>query len=51
MDLIEDDQREFIFKEKELELMTISNLFDINVYQSSIWDESLYRVFYYSERL
>jgi len=43
MDLIPEDQREQIFKKKEIELQNISNPTKITCFATSIWDETLYK--------
>jgi Ras-related GTP-binding protein A/B len=43
MDLITEEQRDFVFKQKESELRSVSMPQKINVFRTSIWDETLYR--------
>lgn len=44
MDLIEEDQREAIFKERTLQLKKLSLPLDCKCFSTSIWDETLYKV-------
>jgi len=43
MDLVPEDQRESIFKQRENELKQISLPLKINCFRTSIWDETLYK--------
>eukprot|EP00298_Acanthocystis_sp_HF-20_P009847 c18534_g2_i1.p1 GENE.c18534_g2_i1~~c18534_g2_i1.p1 ORF type:complete len:305 (-),score=75.71 c18534_g2_i1:67-981(-) len=43
MDLVEQNKREQTFKNCHVELQTRSRSFDITCFQTSIWDESLYK--------
>lgn len=43
MDLITEEQRDFVFKQKESELRSVSMPQKISVFRTSIWDETLYR--------
>mmetsp|Transcript_8492 Transcript_8492/g.14662 ORF Transcript_8492/g.14662 Transcript_8492/m.14662 type:complete len:301 (-) Transcript_8492:53-955(-) len=43
MDLVPDDQRDKIFKQRETELQTLSLPLKIACFQTSIWDETLYK--------
>ncbi|RWS30613.1 ras-related GTP-binding protein A-like protein [Leptotrombidium deliense] len=43
MDLVEEDQREMIFKEREADLIKLSKPLDCKCYKTSIWDETLYK--------
>jgi len=42
-DLLPEDQRELIFKQRETELRSISLPLKITCYKTSIWDETLYK--------
>ena len=44
MDLIQEDQRDQIFTEREVELKRRSLPLDITCFRTSIWDETLYKV-------
>ena len=44
MDLIEEDQRELIFKERCKQLEKLSLPLDCKCFSTSIWDETLYKV-------
>eukprot|EP01108_Squamamoeba_japonica_P000898 TRINITY_DN132_c0_g1_i2.p2 TRINITY_DN132_c0_g1~~TRINITY_DN132_c0_g1_i2.p2 ORF type:complete len:302 (-),score=124.63 TRINITY_DN132_c0_g1_i2:27-932(-) len=43
MDLVPEDQRAKIFKQRETELQTLSLPLKITAFQTSIWDETLYK--------
>lgn len=43
MDLISEDQRDQVFREREAELRRRSNPIDIQCFRTSIWDETLYK--------
>ena len=43
MDLIEEDQRDLIFLEREEELKKLSKPLDCTCFRTSIWDETLYK--------
>jgi Ras-related GTP-binding protein A/B len=43
MDLVPEDQRDKIFKQRETELQTLSLPLKISAFQTSIWDETLYK--------
>jgi len=43
MDLIQEDQREQVFKKRESELVGISSPMKITCFRTSIWDETLYK--------
>jgi len=43
MDLVQEDQREQVFKKRESELVNISNPLKITCFRTSIWDETLYK--------
>lgn len=43
MDLVAEDQREEIFKEREEDLKKLSLPLDCTCFRTSIWDETLYR--------
>merc|ERR1712146_150767 len=43
MDLVPEDQRDKIFKQRETELQTLSLPLKITAFQTSIWDETLYK--------
>lgn len=43
MDLVAEDQREQIFKEREEDLKKLSLPLDCTCFRTSIWDETLYR--------
>ena len=45
MDLIEEDQRELIFKERCKQLEKLSLPLDCKCFSTSIWDETLYKVY------
>jgi len=44
MDLLQEDQREIVFREKEAELKKCSLPLDVTCFKTSIWDETLYKV-------
>ena len=44
MDLIEEDQRELIFKERCKQLEKLSLPLECKCFSTSIWDETLYKV-------
>ncbi|XP_060845220.1 ras-related GTP-binding protein A-like [Rhopalosiphum padi] len=44
MDLVEPDQKEKLFRDRENELINISKPVKISCFMSSIWDESLYGI-------
>ncbi|KAJ8920731.1 hypothetical protein NQ315_004870 [Exocentrus adspersus] len=43
MDLVAEDQREVIFKEREADLKRLSRPLECTCFRTSIWDETLYR--------
>ncbi|XP_071480267.1 ras-related GTP-binding protein A [Diadema setosum] len=43
MDLVQEDQRELIFKEREDDLKRLSKPLDCTCFRTSIWDETLYQ--------
>ncbi|XP_041482608.1 ras-related GTP-binding protein A [Lytechinus variegatus] len=43
MDLVQEDQRELIFKEREEDLKRLSKPLDCTCFRTSIWDETLYQ--------
>ncbi|XP_064638588.1 ras-related GTP-binding protein A [Lineus longissimus] len=43
MDLVQEDQREIIFREREEDLKRLSKPLDCTCYATSIWDETLYK--------
>ncbi|XP_033759940.1 ras-related GTP-binding protein A [Argopecten irradians] len=43
MDLVQDDQRDFIFREREEDLKRLSKPLDCTCFATSIWDETLYK--------
>lgn len=43
MDLVQEEQRDVIFRERELELKRRSLPLDITCFRTSIWDETLYK--------
>jgi Ras-related GTP-binding protein A/B len=43
MDLVQEDQRELIFKERETDLKRLSRPLDCTCFRTSIWDETLYK--------
>lgn len=43
MDLVAEEQRDIIFKEREEDLKRLSLPLDCTCYRTSIWDETLYR--------
>jgi len=43
MDLIQEDQRDIVFKKRESELTNISSPMKITCFRTSIWDETLYK--------
>ena len=45
MDLVPEDQREQIFLQRETELKQISLPLKIQAFGTSIWDETLYKVY------
>lgn len=44
MDLVQEEQRDSIFREREAELKRRSLPLDITCFRTSIWDETLYKV-------
>ena len=44
MDLVQEEQRDTIFREREAELKRRSLPLDITSFRTSIWDETLYKV-------
>lgn len=49
MDLVQEDQRDFIFREREEDLKRLSMPLECTCFRTSIWDETLYRsVFYHN---
>jgi Ras-related GTP-binding protein A/B len=43
MDLVQEDQRDLIFKERESDLKRLSRPLDCTCFRTSIWDETLYK--------
>lgn len=43
MDLVQEDQRELIFREREADLKRLSRPLDCACFRTSIWDETLYK--------
>ncbi|KAM6949016.1 ras-related GTP-binding protein A-like [Aplochiton taeniatus] len=43
MDLVQEDQRDLIFKEREAELRRLSGTLACTCFRTSIWDETLYK--------
>lgn len=43
MDLVQDDQRELVFKEREEDLKRLSKPLNCTCFATSIWDETLYK--------
>jgi len=43
MDLVQEDQRELIFEERETDLKRLSRPIDCTCFRTSIWDETLYK--------
>jgi len=43
MDLVQEDQRDFIFTEREEDLKKLSKPLDCTCFRTSIWDETLYK--------
>lgn len=43
MDLVQEDQRELIFKEREADLKRLSQPLNCTCFRTSIWDETLYK--------
>lgn len=43
MDLVQEDQRDLIFKEREDDLKRLSKPLDCTCFRTSIWDETLYK--------
>lgn len=43
MDLVQDDQRDMIFREREEDLKRLSKPLDCTCFATSIWDETLYK--------
>ena len=43
MDLVQDDQRELVFKEREEDLRRLSKPLNCTCFATSIWDETLYK--------
>lgn len=43
MDLVQEDQRDIIFREREEDLKRLSKPLDCSCFATSIWDETLYR--------
>ncbi len=44
MDLVQEDQRDLIFNEREEDLKRLSRPIDCKCFRTSIWDETLYKV-------
>uniref|UniRef100_A0A2K6KWZ1 Ras-related GTP-binding protein n=1 Tax=Rhinopithecus bieti TaxID=61621 RepID=A0A2K6KWZ1_RHIBE len=44
MDLVQEDQRDLIFKEREEDLRRLSRPLECSCFRTSIWDETLYKV-------
>lgn len=44
MDLVQEDQRDAIFREREEDLKRLSKPLECMCFRTSIWDETLYRV-------
>lgn len=47
MDLVQEDQRDKIYNERVLELQTRSLPLQVIPFRTSIWDETLYKVFFF----
>ena len=45
MDIIDEDQRDIIISDKKGKFQTKAGNFEINIYQTSIWETSIYKVF------
>jgi len=43
MDLVQEDQRDYIFREREEDLKRLSLPLECTCFRTSIWDETLYR--------
>lgn len=43
MDLVQEDQRDYIFREREEDLRRLSLPLECTCFRTSIWDETLYR--------
>lgn len=43
MDLVAEEQRDVIFKEREEDLIRLSKPLECTCFRTSIWDETLYR--------
>lgn len=43
MDLVAEDQRDVIFKEREDDLKRLSKPLECTAFRTSIWDETLYK--------
>lgn len=46
MDLVQEDQRDYIFREREEDLKRLSLPLECTCFRTSIWDETLYRYIY-----
>ena len=44
MDLVQEDQRDLIFNEREEDLKRLSRPIECKCFRTSIWDETLYKV-------
>lgn len=44
MDLVAEEQRETLFKEREEDLIRLSRPGNVTCFRTSIWDETLYRL-------
>lgn len=47
MDLVQEDQRDYIFREREEDLKRLSLPLECTCFRTSIWDETLYRYILY----
>ncbi|KAF3420801.1 hypothetical protein E2986_06170 [Frieseomelitta varia] len=48
MDLVQEDQRDLIFREREEDLKRLSLPLECTCFRTSIWDETLYRFIFYN---
>lgn len=48
MDLVQEDQRDKIYNERVLELQTRSLPLQVIPFRTSIWDETLYKVYFFT---
>ncbi|XP_065583899.1 ras-related GTP-binding protein A-like, partial [Artemia franciscana] len=44
MDLVSEDQRESVFRDREQDIIRLSKPLDVTCFSTSIWNETLYRV-------